>query len=193
MLQRVLMFLPFAWALVGLGPLSITNAEELAPERSIGSPRGDICSSRTQSLEPPGELSVPRESRTTELSEVRPLRAYERVGPEQLAFGGNCPVALVDSGKLIPGSPALQYLYQGVVYQLGSPAAAAKFASQPGRYSVPTSPFDPVSASETRERTTGSLNVFSLYDRKSWFFLNTDRNRTSLLRPDPYPQSALAR
>lgn len=190
--QRILVFLPFALTVVGLGPLSITNAEELTPE-PLASLESGSCSSSAQSLEPPGELTVPRESRATELSEVRPLRAYERVDPERVALGGNCPVALVDSGKLVPGSPALQYLYRGVVYQLGSAAAATRFASQPARYSLPTSPFDPVAASETRERTTESLNVFSLYDRKSWFFLNTDRNRTSLLRPDPYPQSALAR
>jgi YHS domain-containing protein len=123
---------------------------------------------------------------------LEPLPKAERVPSEEAALGGHCPVALVEGKTLMRGSPELQYRYQGVVYQLASPSAAAKFAQQPGVYVPPFSVFDPVAFSETRERTTGSLGVFTLYQGKPWFFLNTDNKNKFLLRPDPYVKTALA-
>ena len=138
-------------------------------------------------------LGAERAALGHESSNLKPLPPSERVPESEVALGGHCPVALVEGGQLLKGSPSLQYRYQGVVYQVMSPAAGAKFASQPAKYVPPFSTFDPVIFTETKERTTGSLNVFTLHKGKPWFFLNTDKKNRFLLRPDPYIQSALAR
>lgn len=130
---------------------------------------------------------------TKKTAALRPLPESERVPRDEVALGGHCPVAIVESGRLVKGSSNLQYRYQGAVYQVMNNAAGAKFASQPARYVPPFSTFDPVVFSETQQRTTGSLNVFTLHQGKPWFFLNTDNKNKFLLRPDPYVQNALAR
>ena len=132
----------------------------------------------------------PLEAKSAELKMLPPP---ERVPLEQVALGGHCPVTLAETGSLVPGSPNLQYRYQGCVYQLSNLQAATKFARQPARYVSSLSTFDPWVHSETRQRTTGALHVFSVYDRRPWFFLNTDNKKRSLFRPDPYVQGAFAR
>lgn len=124
---------------------------------------------------------------------LQPLPESERVPQDQVALGGHCPVAIVETGQLLQGSSNLQYKYEGNVYQVMSKSAGAKFARQPARYVPPFSTFDPVVFSETQQRTTGSLNVFTLHQGKPWFFLNTDNKNKFLLRPDPYVQNALAK
>jgi YHS domain-containing protein len=123
---------------------------------------------------------------------LTPLPKAKRVPAEDVALGGHCPVALVEGKRLMRGSPELQYRYQGVVYQLASAAAASKFAREPALYVPPFSVFDPVAFSETRERTTGSLSVFTLHQGKPWFFLNVENRNKFLSQPEPYVQTALA-
>ncbi|MEM9727330.1 MAG: DUF1223 domain-containing protein [Myxococcota bacterium] len=137
-------------------------------------------------------LSVARAPLGTKSAALEPLPKSERVPLSQVALGGHCPVAIVEAGQLVKGSANLQYRYQGNVYQVMSKSAGAKFASQPARYVPPFSTFDPVVFSESQQRTTGSLNVFTLHQGKPWFFLNTDNKNKFLLRPDPYVQNALA-
>ncbi|MGB5810750.1 MAG: DUF1223 domain-containing protein [Polyangiales bacterium] len=129
----------------------------------------------------------------TQHTVLEPLPRSERVAESDTALGGHCPVAIVESGRLVQGSPSLQYRYQGVVYQMTNKAAASKFAGQPSRYVPPFSTFDPVAFSESRQRTTGTLSIFTIHDGKPWFFLNSDNKNKFLLRPDPYVQNALAR
>lgn len=128
-----------------------------------------------------------------QIAKLQPLPKAERVPVSEVALGGYCPVALVEGARLVKGSPTLQYRHQGAVYQMTNQAAAAKFASRPASYVPPFSVFDPVVYSESRERTTGSLNVFTLHEGRPWFFLNTDNMNKFLLRPDPYIQNALSR
>ncbi|MEM8609356.1 MAG: DUF1223 domain-containing protein [Myxococcota bacterium] len=137
-------------------------------------------------------LSVARAPLGTKSAALEPLPKSERVPLSQVALGGHCPVAIVETEQLVKGSANLQYRYQGNVYQVMSKSAGAKFASQPARYVPPFSTFDPVVFSESQQRTTGSLNVFTLHQGKPWFFLNTDNKNKFLLRPDPYVQNALA-
>lgn len=138
-------------------------------------------------------LAAVRAPLALESAELKPLPEAERVSQKQVALGGYCPVALVEAGRLVKGFPSLQYRYQGAIYQMTNPAAAAKFASQPARYVPPFATFDPVRYSENREKTTGSLNVFTLHQGRPWFFLNTDNKNKFLLGPDPYVQTALTR
>ena len=132
------------------------------------------------------DAAVGQERAGKDRSELKPLGQAERVPADQVALGGHCPVALSEGAGLVPGSPELQYRYQGVVYQVANQAAGSKFASQPARY-VPTfSSFHPIVRSETREKTTDSLGVFAVQQgSRPWFFLNTDGKNKSLLRRDP--------
>ncbi|MEM7134964.1 MAG: DUF1223 domain-containing protein [Myxococcota bacterium] len=138
-------------------------------------------------------LSVARSELQTPHAELQPLPESERVPVSQTALGGHCPVALVEGGQLLAGSPSLQYKFEGQVYQLMSPSAGAKFARQPSRYVPPFSTYDPVIFSDSQQKTTGALNVFTLHQGKAWFFLNTDNKNKFLMRPDPYVQNALGR
>ena len=139
-----------------------------------------VLGAATAGLENPGDT-------------VEVLPEDERVPKDRVALDGHCPVALIEAGRLVRGSPTLQYRYQGVVYQMTNAAAAAKFARQPARYVPPFSTFDPVRYSETREKTTGALDVFTLHEGRPWFFLNAENKARFLKSPEPFVRRALAR
>jgi YHS domain-containing protein/thiol-disulfide isomerase/thioredoxin len=109
-----------------------------------------------------------------------------------LGLEGNCPVTLVETGKLEAGSGEWTAAYDGVTYRFAGEAQRERFAQAPERYVPMSQGRCPVSQAEEGRTVLGSPRYGVYHGGRLFLFASAEARAAFIDAPDRYRDLDLA-
>ncbi len=149
------------------------------PATVLLDPQGRVVSRYQGYIDPSGFLGV--------LQTVAP----EQQEPEKPALGGFCPVLLVKTGQLKPGSEAHVLKHDGQLFRFSSAEARSLFLAEPERYLPRNQGRCVVSQVDEGDKMPGDPTFGVYYQNRLYLCADDDARRAFAKAPDRYADADL--